>query len=358
MRDGMTSTRKALGVGLVGTGWAAEKYVHAFTRLGVRVEAICSRSPEKAGALASRYGLHETTSTSDPRRLVENDRVDLVVVASPSHLHAEQTVLAATHGKHVIVEKPVALTAADFDRVAHTITAAGVSSATGFVQRAGLYQQRVKQCIVSGFLGDLFYVDVGYVSYQPSSSFRDRPWMRSREMAGDSFLLTGIHSVDTARWLASTEADRDCDIVEVRAVSTRTRPEPEYDDFASAQIRFENGVLGTVTSHLSSKGRFFPPVTIFGTDGTIRGDHLWAGRSGDELEGWLGLGAPHPMQEGHPALYERHVTGFLDDLFEDKPHWSSVPKTANTHHACFAIADSLRTGKPVAVGDPAGRRAV
>lgn len=348
MCDGVNAAIQDVGVAVVGAGWAAEKYLHALSRLGVTVRAVCSRSSERATAVASRFGFPDAVVTDDLEAALHCPGVDVVVIASPSHLHAGQTISAAREGKHVVVEKPVALAQSDFDDVVHEISSRGVLSATGFVQRAGLYQRRVKQCVVDGYVGDPFYVDVGYVSYQPQSAFDERSWMRSSDLAGDSFLLTGIHSVDSARWLASTDAEGDLDVVEVHAFDAHTRPEMDYPDFAAAQLMFANGTVGTVTSHLSGRGRHNPPLSIFGREGTIRGDRLWSERLA-KLQGWLELGVPHPAQEGHPLLYQRHMAEFLGDLVAGRQHRSAVPVTANTHATCFAIGESLHTGGRVAV---------
>ena len=142
--------------------------------------------------------------------------MDIVILCTPNDLHASQTIQAARAGKHIIIEKPVALNLAELRAMQQAVHAASVTTIVSFVLHWTPSLLMTKRLIESGAIGRVFMVETSYWHRSP----RAEPghWFTRKDMAGSVFLLGGCHAVDAARWLAGT------DIVEVTAYSTRGRP--------------------------------------------------------------------------------------------------------------------------------------
>ena len=127
---------KRLGVGLIGTGWVSNEYIKAFQKnVHCEVVAICSRDAARAAAKAAGHGLSNCAAFGDPAEMLKEKAIDIVAICTPHDQHVEQGIACARAGKHVVVEKPVALTLDGLRSLDKAIRAAGVKSVTSFVLR-------------------------------------------------------------------------------------------------------------------------------------------------------------------------------------------------------------------------------
>ena len=334
-------------VAILGAGWAATHIAQAFCSLGIEIAYVWNPRLPRAEQLIAAQGLRDARSTTRYSDVYEDPSVDIVAIATPHHVHTEQLLAAAEHRKHIVVDKPVTLRPDELRLVVLAVRRAGVQSTTTFVHRAGLYQQAIKRCVLDGLVGRPFYTEVDYVGYLSPQLLTERPWLRTSTAAGSVMIGNGIHGVDTARWLASTDTGmEEAKVVEVQAMSHQVRQETDYPDFTVALLRFADGSLSKVTGHYSGRGFNIPPVTIYGTEGTIRGDEIWSERL-PEPRGWLKLTAPHPSVQGAASRYTGYIQTFMEALDAGRTPPCSIESTVNTHEACFAADLSARTGKPV-----------
>src|SRR5438874_4948353 len=257
------SSNRVLGVAIQGAGNVSTEHIRAYQRNPhTEVVAIGSRREEGARAKAAQMGL-ECAIYTDYDSLLAHPGVDIVSICTPHDRHAVETVAAARAGKHILIEKPVAVALTDLREMADAVRAAGVKTVVSFVLRWNPLVLTLKELLARGALGKLFYAEVDYlhgtwhrrrpmpVSYEPP---RDRP----ARTPISTFLGGGCHAVDMARYLMRS------DIVEVTALA----PEDEVSGADGrpprttvALVRFANGSVGKITG---ASRQFMPYVFNIG----------------------------------------------------------------------------------------------
>ncbi|MFE4949576.1 Gfo/Idh/MocA family protein [Leifsonia sp. NPDC056665] len=242
----------ALGWGVVGTGWIAERFVdalHAHTRQ--RVVAVAARRPGSAEAFAGTHGV--PTAHPDVAALLADPAVDVVYVATPHPSHAELAIAAIDAGKHVLVEKPLALDAAQAREVASRARAAGVYCAealwTFFLPRFDV----VRRLVERGEIGDLRTVLAEYGEYLP-----DDHRAMSPALAGGSLLDLGTYPIAlAARWTGRPAT--------VRAVGETNRSGVNAQ--TGALVQDESGRIAVL--HTSLIAGSATTAALIGTEGSI-----------------------------------------------------------------------------------------
>ena len=255
----LPTTRPSLRIGIVGCGRAAgELHLPALTRVpGVAVTALSDVDPARLTAFASRCP--GASAYPDYRALLRDERVDLVAVCVPVTRHAEIAEAALRAGKHLFVEKPLALELEDCERLvklAVQLEAAGQRSAVGFNLRSHRLVRRARSIIQSGALGDIELVRTLWTA---DWSRATRPtWHASREQGGGALLEIGTHQADLWRWLLASEVD---------SVHADTRSSAFDDQSAALQARMANGVL--VVGAVSQRTAPHNVVEVFGSRGSL-----------------------------------------------------------------------------------------
>ena len=124
---------KKYGVLIVGTGWVSGEHIRAFSmNPHSEVVAIVSRNTDKALAKAKEYGLVGVNCYTDYDQALKDSRVDIVCICTPNHLHTVQTIKAAEAGKHILIEKPIALSWDDALAMKKAVDKAGVKTLVGY----------------------------------------------------------------------------------------------------------------------------------------------------------------------------------------------------------------------------------
>ena len=261
---------KKLQVSLIGCGEIAPD-----NAAGIRASTECELGPvmdldEKvARNLGSRFGVPGTNSL---QRVLEDPAVDAVVVAVPHYLHAEICAQAARAGKHVVVEKPLATTLADADRMIEDCAAAGVTLSVLFSFRYEPSVVRARALIDAGAIGDVVGTSLQFMTEKPASYWAEgykgrvrSDWRGSWEKAGGGVLLMNTcHMLDYFRHITGLEV--------VRAygeLNTLNSP-VEVEDIVSATLRYEGGQIGSVQSASLAHGeRWRSDERIWGTHGSL-----------------------------------------------------------------------------------------
>src|SRR5437588_1991003 len=178
------SANRTLGVAIQGAGNVSTEHIRAYQRNPhTEVVAIGSRREEGARAKAAQMGL-DCAIYTDYDALLAHPGVDIVSICTPHDRHALETIGAARAGKHILIEKPVAVNLPDLRAMAEAVRAAGVRTVVSFVLRWHPLVLTLKSLLSQGALGQLFYAEVDYLhgswhrkrpmplSYEP---LRDRP---------------------------------------------------------------------------------------------------------------------------------------------------------------------------------------
>ena len=252
--------RAELRIGIVGCGRAAAVlHAPALARVpGTAVVALADPDPDRLVELGGRC--RGAAAYDDYRRLLDDQRVDLVAVCVPATLHAQVAVGALHAGKHVLIEKPLALSLEDCERIAaeaRRAEATGVRSAVGFNLRSHRLLRQAKDVLASGALGDIELLRTLWTA--DWSGGARPPWHARRVTGGGALLEIGTHLADLWRWLLGSE------VASVRALS---RSSVFDDQTATLQARMANGVL--VSAAVSQRSASHNVVEVFGSRGSLR----------------------------------------------------------------------------------------
>jgi predicted dehydrogenase len=338
-----TVAGEPLGVAIWGAGWVAGAHARAYLAYApppegrpVRLVAVGSRRLEGARDLAARFGLADARLYTDFGRLLADPEVQAVSLCTPNGLHAQEAVAAAGAGKHLLIEKPVATTVADFRRVLTAVAAAGVTAASCFIQRWNPLVNALRQLRHQGDFGRIFIAGADYWFG------RERPgWMRDPALAGSSFLVGAIHAVDSIRYVTGE------DIVEVEARAVEVGDYYRYPPTAIALVRYANSALGTISSSLVGHTGYVLNLEVVGTEGSARNDQVYLRRL-PGTQGWVSLPIQGPATGDVAQLpFPQLVADFLDAVATGRAPLADLPSTANTHEVCFAVDRSLETRGPV-----------
>lgn len=334
--------RHRLGVGIHGAGNVSTEYIRAFTRNPhTEIRMITSRTVESARRRAAAFNV-ECDTGSDLEALLTRDDVHIVVICTPSYLHAAEAMRVARAGKHVIVEKPIALSLSELRELVATVHRAGVKTTVGFVLRWNPLVQIARRLAREGTLGDLVLGEADYIHYiDPARTGWE--WKRQRETSGGTMLFAGCHAVDTLRYCAG-------EIVEVSAYATQIgRRDFDYPPTIVANMRFASGAVGKVNVTFEAHTPYVFNLNLYGTRGTLRNNLLYA----QALHGQTGYATiptvlPDSGEVSHHP-FQAEVDDFVAGILEDRNPEAHIGDTARTHEVCLAIERSAEADRPVAL---------
>jgi predicted dehydrogenase len=250
-----------IGWAVVGTGLQVRDRIAPALSLvgGARLAAVCSRDLQRAQELAGRFPPAKAYDSYEA--MLEDESVDAVFLGTPNSLHAEQTVRAALAGKHVLVEKPMALTAAEAESMIETCAARGVRLGVGFQLRHHPAHRAARQAIAQERLGKVFMVDARW----PVAGGKREGWWMDPAMTGAYVMMArGVHLLDLVCYFLDGEP------LSVSMMSDGQRPDRPLEETAVATLRFGDDVFATlmVTRFGASAPNGF---SVYGTRGFLHG---------------------------------------------------------------------------------------
>jgi predicted dehydrogenase len=324
-----------LRAGVVGTGFIGAVHVDALRRLGVEVAGVVGSTPERARAATT------APVVESYEALLADDRVDVVHLTTPNHLHYPQVKQALAAGKHVVCEKPLALTSTETAELVELAERSGLVHCTNFNIRFYPMVQEARERVRAGELGAVWNVHGGYLQDWLATP-EDWNWRLEGDKGGAMRAVGDIGS----HWLDLTQFVTGQRITEILAdlatvIPIRRRPLGEVQTFARAEnveradapmatedlahilLRFEGGARGSCVISQVSFGR--KNALRFEVDGSS-GALAWDGERNEEL--WLGhRDAPnetllrnaallHLAAAGSTQLPAGHGEGFADTFRE------------------------------------------
>lgn len=219
--------------GILGTGGIATKFTEGLQAITDRcpVVAVGSRSPDSAQAFAAKFP--GCRAHGSYQALLDDPQVDVVYVALLNHQHAEWCIKAARAGKHVLCEKPAAMTAQELERVLAAVRAAGTFFMEGFLYRCHPRWTKLRELIASGVIGEVRLLHAVFC-FDGSVVRR----LQERALGGGALMDVGCYPLSWLRWLAGSEPVTTACMAQLNADGV--------DLTTSATLRFANGVLGTL----------------------------------------------------------------------------------------------------------------
>jgi len=343
---------REIGVGLLGYAFMGKAHANGYRKMPFffypppampRLVAICGRTEEAVAEAAKRFGFE--TYYTDWKKLIADDRIELVDNCLPNNMHAEPCIEAAEAGKNIICEKPLASTLEDAKAVYEAAEKAGVKNMTAFNYRFVPAIRLAKQLIDEGYIGKILQYRAVYLQEWIMDPNFPLVWRLRKSVAGSGALGDlGAHIIDLARFLVG-EVTSVCGLTET-FIKERPLPEdPEkkgkvdVDDVFIAMARFKNGAIGSFEASRFCAGRKnYQRVEIHGTEGSIVFNlerlnelEVYSKKDPEDRMGFrdiLVTESVHPFMEhwwphGHIIGWEHtfvhEIHHFIDCIVNDKP---------------------------------------
>jgi len=256
-------TQNELGFAILGAGMVAEYHLNAIQEcadLGARLVGVGHYNPARYDEISQRFGV-PARSYDD---VLADPAVDAVCICTPSGQHAQETIAAASSGKHVLVEKPMALSLPDADAMIAACRENGVQLGVFLQRRAEPLFRRVHDAIHGGDLGEITLGVVTMPYYRDEPYYAQADWRGTWEMDGGGVLMNqGIHIIDLLLWFLG-------DPVDVHAFADSRHRSVEIEDTAGAVLRFANGAVATITATVATEPGFPHRLEVYGTNGGIQ----------------------------------------------------------------------------------------
>jgi len=334
-------------VGIVGYGWAAGAHIAAIHAGGRgHVTQICSSRELDAAEVSARHGCEIGTCTDYAAMLADPD-LDVISICSYHRLHKDQMIAAARAGKHLIVEKPLALCLADLREVERAVLAAGVKLCVCFELRFSEQFQTVKSLIDRGVLGRLHYGEVDYF-HGIGPWYGGFPWYKTARDGVSSLLLAGCHAMDILLLCLGG------DVEEVCTYSTRSaNPVFETYEFPSTTVtmlKFKDGKLGKVAAVIDCLQPYYFHTHLVGSEGSLLDDKVYSTALDNPAGKQWSLQAYKPVDSGDVADHPYQAE--FDCFFEAIRTGRDMPLTGladavRTHEVIFAADLSWQQQRPV-----------
>ena len=375
------TNRSDIGAAVIGSGFIGTVHIEALRRIGVDVVGLLEASPSFGAARAEQLGIPTSYASLD--ELLRDDRVRVVHVTSPNDLHHEQAKQILAARRHVVCEKPLAMTSGESAELVALAAASGLVNAVNFNIRFYPLNQHVANLVRDGGVGDVRLVTGRYFQdwllYDTDWNWRLEPdhggALRAVADIGSHWLdlttfLTGLRVESLMADLATFVPVRQKPVGAVETFSTersaQTTPVPiKTEDVALLMLRFEGGARGAVSVSQVSAGRKNNiQYEIDGSSAAVAWDsespdHLWIGHRGRPNEilqrdpglmtalGRAAARLPGGHVEGFADTFAAHFSAIYEDVIAGRPAAKPAYATFADGHLEMlfgdAVLESVRT---------------
>jgi UDP-N-acetyl-2-amino-2-deoxyglucuronate dehydrogenase len=312
---------------------------------GACLAAVCDTVPEKARNIGEKLNIPYFT---DIHKLMRSVDIDVITVLTESGHHASHVISLAPYGKHIIVEKPMALTLKDADHMIRACDLAGIKLFVVQQNRFNVPVVKLREALCAGRFGKLVMGTVRVRWCRPQAYYDQDPWRGTWAMDGGVLTNQASHHVDMLEWMMG-------DVVSVFAMSRTALVNIEVEDTAAVVLRFANGALGVIEATTATRPKDLEgSLSIMGEGGVV----VIGGFAVNEMKTWNFV-SPQPGDEnvlvkysvnppnvygfGHQAYYE-HV---VDCILSDKQQLIDGLEGRKSLELISAIYESIETGKEV-----------
>ena len=338
-------------VGIVGYGWAASGHLLAFkANDNCEVVALCSGKDLSKEQVCDICGQEDAALYHDYDEFLKHPGLDVVDICTPHRLHPAQAIKAANAGKHLMIEKPLALDYQSLLAMRDAIHRAGVKSTVYFELRFIPHFRLIQSCMSQGLLGRVHHLEVDYY-HGIGPWYPQYAWNTKKDEGGSSLITAGCHALDALMAFADQEVE------EVFAYSTKSAMPAmqayEYDTTSVSLIKFADGAVGKCTSCIDCRQPYVFNIRLVGSDGTLWNRKLWsASLDGLSPGEWVDL--PTVSAESGDVLdhpYPPQVDHFMQCILEDKDSFIDFDEAFKAHRAIFALEKSMAEGRPVKLSE-------
>lgn len=339
------SPKDRFRIALVGCGRISKNHFDAIGRIdGLELCAVCDAIPDRARAAGDEQSVKSFTNYPD---MVRSAEADVITICTPSGLHATHGIAAAKAGKHVITEKPMAITLEQADGLVQACDAAGVRLFVVKQNRLNPSIQLLKRAVDKGRFGRIYLANTTVRWNRPQEYYDSASWRGTWEFDGGAFMNQASHYVDLIQWLVGP--------VESVVAKTATQARRiEAEDSGVAVLKFRNGALGVIEVNVLTFPRNWEgSISIIGDKGTVKiggtavnkVEH-WAFAEYDDDDKLVDAAHTNPPSVygfGHEAYY-RNVLSVLRGDAEPETDGRAGRKSLEL---ILGIYESAKTGRDV-----------
>jgi UDP-N-acetyl-2-amino-2-deoxyglucuronate dehydrogenase len=340
---------KKYNVGIIGYGWVASAHISAINATSLaQVTGVYSSRQLDAAEVSAKAGSNIQTYT-DLQSMLADSNLDVVSICSYPYQHKDHAIAAAAAGKHIIIEKPLALSWEDCQAIEKAVAQAGVKTCVCFEARYSSQFIATKAVIDQGLLGDLHYGEIDYYHgigpwYSP---FR---WNIRKDAGGSALLTAGCHALDALLMCMGT------DVTEVTSYDTKSRSEIfepyEYTTSSVTILKFASGRIGKCAAIVDCLQPYYFHTHLCGSQGSLLDNKFHSMKLGTNRHEWSTLAmkmldsgdvSDHPYQTQFQTFFESIERGVEMPL-------TSLKDALRSHEIIFAADQSAATGKTVTIG--------
>ncbi len=361
-----------LRIGIIGVGWPGQRHIEGYQKNDhAQIVALSDVNTEAAENVRAEYNVDGAKIYGDYKELLASPKIDAVSICTPNFLHGPMAIDALDAGKHVLLEKPLAHTLEEGERIAEKVASSGRVFSIAFNNRHRPDSIVLKQQIEQGTLGDIYYAKAGWL--RGAASFFLRGWFTQKERSGGGPLIDlGVHMLDLTLWFmgnprpVSVSGSVYHKFTDVMRESGGENVNVE--DLATAFVKLDNG--GTIVldaswlSHIEQGDLVYSQ--LFGTKGGARIDR-GGGKDDLRITTVEGEGAARSTMVTSPTfntwtaqqpgfmLYESfrgEVADFVDSVRENRQPGSTITHGLDVLRVLDAIYRSAESGREVDLRQP------
>lgn len=337
-----------LNFALVGCGRIAKRHSELLGLnqiKGAQLVAVSDFFEAKAKKIAEQFSIPHY---ADMHQMMQKEHVDVVVVLTESGNHAKNVIDLAQYGKHIVVEKPMALTLDDADAMIQACDKSGVKLFVVKQNRFNIPVVKLREALVQGRFGKLILGTIRVRWCRPQDYYDQAPWRGTWAMDGGVLTNQASHHVDMLEWMMG-------DVESVFAMSATALAKIEAEDTAVVTLKFRNGALGVIEATTAVRPKDLEgSISILGEGGTVE----IAGFAVNEMRTWnfvnslpgdedvmekYSVNPPNVYGFGHQAYYDYVV----DCISNNGPHLVDGLVGKKSLELINAIYESIETGKEV-----------
>ncbi|MBM3835615.1 MAG: Gfo/Idh/MocA family oxidoreductase [Verrucomicrobia bacterium] len=334
-------------VGMIGYGWASGAHIDAINATSLaRVTKVYSSRALNSAEVSAKHGVKIECYT-DPDAMLREDDLHAVSICSYPYDHARHAIAAAKAGKHLIIEKPLALSLKDCRAIQQAVQKAGVKTCVCFECRFSSQFLTIKAAIDRGLFGKLHYGEVDYY-HGIGPWYGQFRWNTRKDAGGSSLLSAGCHAMDALLLCLGN------DVESVSSYATGSKNKDfakyEYPTTSVTIVKFKDGRIGKCASVIDCLQPYYFHTHLIGSEGSLLDNRFFSTQFGAlDKSKWSELSmklvdsgdvSDHPYQAQFEAFFQALDRGKEMAL-------TSLNEAIKTHEVIFAADQSARMGKPV-----------
>lgn len=344
--------KKPMKYALIGCGRISTNHIKAALNNELEIVAVCDIVPDHMQEVLEKHGLENDSSIArytDYRKMLEEQDVELVSIATESGSHASIALDVIDRGIPVVIEKPMAMSIADAEEIIRRADEKGVKVSACHQNRFNVAVQKMRRALEEGRFGRLSHGSI-HVRWNRNKAYYDQaPWRGTWAEDGGTLMNQCIHGIDLLRWTFGDEVE------EVFGLTRQVQhPYLEAEDVGMAVVKFRNGAIATIEGTVNVYPKNLEETLyVFGETGTVK----IGGTSTNNIDVWdfadetetdmenkgLKEATSNVYGNGHTSLF-RDV---IDAIKQDRKPYVDAVAGRNALELVLAIYKSMKEGCPV-----------